>query len=118
MPSTRVRRRLCIVIIRSLVGEDCYPSLLLVAEERSFVVTRHVRARRCRLRVVIIRSLGGDDCDRSLLLVAGGRSLVVTRRALVPRRLFVVACALSSFVRSLRRIEVLRCLSSPFDNCS
>ena len=64
-----VRCRSRVVIIPSLVVEDCYPSLLLVSGGRSLVVTRRALVRR-RLRVVVRCSLVGKDCDPSLLNVA------------------------------------------------
>ena len=93
-----VRRRLRGVVLCSLVGKDCDPSLLLVSGGRSLVVTRRALVRRRlrlaflhfvpsldddrlsslvaslvyrRLRVVIIPSLADEDCGPSLCVVSG-----------------------------------------------
>ena len=65
-----VRRRLRGVVLWSLVGKDCDPSLLLVSGGRSLVVTRRTLVRRL-LRVAILRSIVSENCVPSFCAVAG-----------------------------------------------
>ena len=53
---------------------------------------------------------------RRLMTIVRRQSDVVARHSSCPRRSFVVACALSLFVRSLAIIVILYCFSAPEDD--
>jgi len=139
--SSLARRRLCIIMIRSLVVEVCDPSVPSPDDDRSSslgcVVACHsscsrssLIARCCTLfprceglRSVIAsrrrRTIVGrhSSCSRSSSLARCHRSSKRGRRFLLPgrvvRQLLVVASAFSSSVCLLWTIAIVRCFSSP-----
>ena len=103
------------VIIRSLFGDDCGASLLLVVEGRSLVVSRRAVVWLCdcsRRRIIIFRSLVGGVL-RSI--VASRRWMVIVcRYSDLARRhhSFARSRGLRPFIASCCRRTIVRCLVS------